>query len=278
MMMMREDVVVQHEASETKSENVVSILVRPLLEDDEKVVAERGSSHKDGNEDCTLGHTLFNGINYMMGGVILSAPYVVARAGIYGFVIFLVLMAGTWTTACALNRIFKENPKLETYGDIARSAYGPFAERILSLTQFLELFGYAASCIVTAAMLLEDYVPEEYNSRSLIMIVCTIVVLPTTWCKTLRPLAALSSAGIFVFLIALCFLFKGAIKPYSSDQKYSFSNPSSISLNNDWRYVMSSVGLVLAVFSTHAVIPELRASMRHKEKFSTVVHRYVGFI
>ena len=229
------------------------------------------STHQN-RGDSLLRHVLFNAVNYMLGGVVLSAPYVLAKAGIYGFVIFLVLLCGTWTTACALNRIFEAYPRLSSYGDIAKEAYGPIAESVLSVTQFLELFGYSASCIVTAAMLLEDFVPPEYNSRTLIMTVCVIVVLPTTWYKTLRPLAALSSAGIFVFLGAVCFLLKGAWMPLSSDQAYSISHPASISYNQDWRDVMSSVGLVLAVFSTHAVIPELRSSMKDRSKFSTVVH------
>ena len=247
----------------------VSITIgQPLLEDALSDLAEK----KEIRGDSLLCHVLFNAVNYMLGGVILSAPYVLARAGVYGFLLFFVFCFGTWTTACTLNRIFKENPKLHTYGDIAREAYGPITERILSVTQFLELFGYSASCIVTAALLMEDYVPPEYNSRSLIMTVCLVVVLPTTWCKTLRPLAALSSVGIFVFFGSVCFLIKGAWMPLSSDQEYSFSHAASIDYKQDWRDVMSSVGLVLAVFSTHAVIPELRTSMRHKEKFGTVVH------
>ena len=154
----------------------------------------------------------------MLGGVILSA-YVLARAGVY------LLIFWWWRSErgrrLALNRIFKENPKLHTYGDIAREAYGPIAERILSVTQFLDCSD--AVLLVLSQRRCYWCHSSRYNSRSLIMTVCLIVVLPATWCKTLRPLAALSSLVSLCFG-SVCFLIKGAWMPLSSDQDFTSRN------------------------------------------------------
>lgn len=250
----------------------------------------RCSSKKDIHDafesNCTQGQVLFNSVNYMLGSVILSAPYVIRRSGLYGLLLYAFLMNGTWVTAKILNNIMEDFPNAKSYGCVAKQAFGKSGELVASIVQVAELFGYACSCVITNALLIDDLVPGgtidvgPLGQKQVLMIASTLFILPTVWVGSLRPLAFLSGFGVLVFAATLTFLFASAF--FEGEAKYSFMRPahfpppgeatsSSSSSEFEWEYVMSTFGLVYSVFSTHAVIPDLRASMSKKSEFSTVI-------
>ena len=126
--------------------------------------------------------------------MILSAPYVLARAGVYGFLIFLVLAFGTWTTG-VLNRISRRTGCTRT--EISQERRTVRLGENFEVTQFLELFGYSASCIVTAALLLKTtFLPK--TTRSLIM---TVVSSSCFQPRGARPYVPWQ---LFRVLVSLC--------------------------------------------------------------------------
>eukprot|EP00940_MAST-03C_sp_MAST-3C-sp2_P000272 g272.t1 len=100
-------------------------------------------NEKENNSDgqCEYSHAVFNFCNYMLGACILSAAYVIRRSGLYGFLLFTLLLFGTWITARNLHEIMSKYPHLRSYGCIAKEACGIWGECIVSIVQVGELFG-----------------------------------------------------------------------------------------------------------------------------------------
>lgn len=291
-----------HNVDEDENIVIVSVASYVPLDDDAFVEEERRGKRKNEmeinveggppdwkelqiNGDCSVTQTIFNSVNYMLGSIIFSAPYVIRRAGMYGFALFGFLLFGSWFTARAIDRIMEKYPDIKSFGCIARKAFGVKGEVFVCAAQIGELFGYGASCLVTAAILCEDFAPRGsiLQNKSLLTIIFALVTTPTMWFKSLKGTALLSTFGISVFVAALGFLVVDSIQSDDDHQSYSFTNPAPFpppgTVSDDpsrprrYEYVFSTVGLVFCVFSTHAVLPDLRTSMirPNEGNFRTVV-------
>lgn len=93
----------------------------------------------------------------------LSEPFAFSYAGwVAGTILIFVYGALTCYTAKILARIILEDPRLRSYSDIARKAFGPRATLLVSGMFCLELFAVSVILVTLYAGMQRDSVPLSF--------------------------------------------------------------------------------------------------------------------
>ncbi|KAF5374800.1 hypothetical protein D9758_000114 [Tetrapyrgos nigripes] len=232
----------------------------------------RGSSSsksvKHGGQS-TFGQTLFNSIAILLGIGMLSEPLAFSYAGwIAGT--FLIVAYGLIScyTAKLLARIIRADPRLRSYADVGRKAFGPRSTVIISIMFCLELFAVSVILVTLYADSLHALIPE-YSSNTY-KLWGLFLLIPTVF----LPLSVLSYTSILgiistVMMVAVI-LIDGFTKRESPG---SLLDPAHTSFTIDnWKNLGLAYGLFMAGFSGHAVIPSLARDMQNPEEFDTMIN------
>ncbi|KAG7450339.1 uncharacterized protein BT62DRAFT_506326 [Guyanagaster necrorhizus] len=216
----------------------------------------------------TFGQTLFNSIAILLGIGMLSTPLAFAYAGwipgtiligFYGFV--------SCYTAKRLAQIITSDPRLRSYTDIGRKAFGPRSTGIISTIFCLELFSVSVILVTLYADSLHGIIP--YYSSNTYKLWGLLILIPTVF----LPLSLLSYTSILgvistILMIAVIFI-DGATK---REQPGSLWSPAETSLGiESWRHLGIAYGLFMAGFSGHAVIPSLVRDMEDPSEFDKMI-------
>lgn len=216
----------------------------------------------------TFGQTLFNSIAILLGIGMLSTPLAFAYAGwipgtiligFYGFV--------SCYTAKILAQIIRSDPRLRSYTDIGRKAFGPRSTGIISAIFCLELFSVSVILVTLYADSLHAIIP--YYSSNTYKLWGLLILIPTVF----LPLSLLSYTSILgivsTILMIAVILIDGATK---KDQPGSLWSPAETSLGiESWRHLGIAYGLFMAGFSGHAVIPSLVRDMEDPSEFDKMI-------
>jgi vesicular inhibitory amino acid transporter len=246
------------------SDKRLSMLSSPLLpvtpasdlfHEEDRAVSEE--------ELCTESQAMYNFLNYMMGAAFMYYPYSMKNAGIFGFLITYSILAciSYYTGNCLVAVLNKA--KQRTFGDLTESVLGPRWTYVVVVSQYVELFFYIIGYIVMMGDNFGNLVGLSHPMGRFIMV---LVTLPTIYLKNAAALSFLSFYSLMtLFLIIGCFLFGEFFQ-----EKHSPINPSpGITWFNPGSIFLVHSGLI-AGFSGHAVVPELRGQMKHPEKFGNV--------
>ncbi|KAI0932302.1 hypothetical protein AcW2_000971 [Taiwanofungus camphoratus] len=227
-----------------------------------------GKPTKVSSGQSTFGQTLFNAIAILLGIGMLSEPLAFAYAGWIGGTLIIVFYGLiTCYTAKLLARTVLEDPRLKSYSDIGRKAFGPRSGPWISAVFCLELFTVSVALVTLYAdslyAVLPAYSPNTYK------IVGLIILIPTT----LLPLSVLSYASVVgilsTLLIISVVLVEGLSKP---DSPGSLWSPADTSLGvRGVGELGISFGLFMAGFSGHAVIPSLVRDMADPTQFHVMI-------
>ncbi|OCH96489.1 hypothetical protein OBBRIDRAFT_6015 [Obba rivulosa] len=222
----------------------------------------------DHGGQSTFGQTLFNSIAILFGIGMLSEPLAFAYAGWIGGAILITLYGYiTCYTAKLLAHIILADPRLKTYSDIGRKAFGPRSVPFISFMFCLELFTVSVALITLYADSLHAVLPEySVNTYKLLGLA---ILIPTV----LMPLSVLSYASILgllsTLLIIAIILIDGFSKP---DSPGSLWSPMHTDLSfRSWGELGISFGLFMAGFSGHAVIPSLARDMTDPSQFDVMI-------
>ncbi|CAK5263708.1 unnamed protein product [Mycena citricolor] len=154
----------------------------------------------------TFGQTLFNSIAILLGIGMLSEPLAFAYAG-WGMGTVLVVFYGfiSCYTAKILARIILSDPRLRSYADIGRKAFGPKSTVFISILFCLELFAVSVILVTLYADSLNSLIPR-YSSNTY-KLWGVFLLIPTVF----LPLSLLSYTSIFgilssVLLVIVVFL------------------------------------------------------------------------
>lgn len=91
----------------------------------------------------------------------------------------------------------------------------------------------------------------------------SLIVLPTTWLKSLALLAYVSAGGVLAsFILVICIFWVGAV------DKVGF-HENDLDLN--WRGMPIAISMFAFCYCGHAVFPTLCSSMKDRSKFSKVL-------
>ncbi|WWC72826.1 uncharacterized protein I206_106790 [Kwoniella pini CBS 10737] len=219
----------------------------------------------------TDGQTLFNATAVLVGIGLLSMPLAFAYAGWLGGVVMLLGFGWlTCHTAKLLARLIRADPKLMGYTDIGVRALGIWAGGGIHILFCLELFALGVALVVLFGDTLNALYP--YVTSNHWKIIGFFIILPTT----LLPLRLLSLpsllSSVSSLLLVLILLVDGFIRKSAPG---SLRDPMSTSVWPEWTGAnwLGGVGLVLAGFGGHAVMPSLAKDMKYPENFEKVVNK-----
>ncbi len=238
----------------------------------------------------------------------LGLPYVFKSAGwIGGAFVTLTFSAVAWRTSILLGRELNGDPRptyefndfqlkqlpssstlgsnsstpamtrmrkpISSFPDIAREAFGPIGNIILSFTLYFELF----SCLCIFFVTLGDHLHSLFPTISVtvhMIHVAFALAVPTALLRTPRLLSYLSAVGTFATICIVLSVVGAAI--YSGDISKEIAeerNVNVISTHTMWREngLVIAFGLIAFTFSGHAIIPSIYSSMANPREFESMI-------
>ncbi|KAF9229485.1 hypothetical protein BS17DRAFT_688120 [Gyrodon lividus] len=213
----------------------------------------------------TYGQTLFNCIAVLLGIGMLSEPLAFAYAGwFWGTALIIFFGVVTCYTAKLLAREILLDPRLRSYADIGRKAFGPKSSLLTNSLFCLELFSLSVVLVTLAADSLHGVWPA--HSANTYKLFSVFVLAPTTF-MSLSILSLTSLLGISSTLLIIAVIFiDGFSKP---DSPGSIWSPAQTSFSPGTpEQVGVAFGLFMAGFSGHVVIPSLARDMIDPSQFN----------
>lgn len=245
--------------------------------------------HQHPRGTSTFKQTLFNCINALVGVGILSLPLALSYSSLtIGIPLFLGAGLLTSYTGKLLWKVMLLDPRLRTYADIGRYAFGDKAQVIIAMLFGAELWAVSVALIV----LFGDSVYALVHSQTSPQVITTlagftgldtwaptafkilgfVLVLPTVF-MPLRLLAPISVAGIMSTVAILVILItEGCLKP---EKPGSLRQPA-ISVwppePPQWTKLPLCFGLIMSGFAAHPVIPALVRDMKDPHRFPAMLN------
>lgn len=234
----------------------------------------------------TFGQSLFNCINALVGVGILSLPLALSYSSLtLGIPIFLAAGLLTSYTGKLLWKMMLLDPRLRTYADIGRFAFGDRAQLGIGLLFGAELWAVSVALIIlfgdslfalvhsshgTITLLAQSSGIMSWSPSAFKMLGC-LLVLPTVF-MPLRLLSPISVVGILSTLTLLIILITdGSLK---TEAPGSLRDPA-VSLwppeTPQWGKFPLAFGLIMSGFSAHPIIPSLVRDMREPHRFPAML-------
>uniref|UniRef100_J3MCM9 Amino acid transporter transmembrane domain-containing protein n=1 Tax=Oryza brachyantha TaxID=4533 RepID=J3MCM9_ORYBR len=216
--------------------------------------------------------TCFNGVNALSGVGILSIPYALSQGGWLSLIIFITLAAICFYTGILLQRCIDSSSLVRTYPDIGEMAFGRKGRIIVATFMYLELYLVAIDFLILEGDNLEKLFPGasfhvpgliRVGGRQGFVLLFSLLVLPTTWFRSLSLLAYVSLGGVLASAILIAsVLWVGAADGVGFHER---------GVAVDWAGVPTAMSLYAFCFSGHAVFPMIYTGMRDRRMFPTVL-------
>ncbi|KAF9015332.1 transmembrane amino acid transporter protein-domain-containing protein [Cyathus striatus] len=217
----------------------------------------------------TFGQTLFNSIAILLGIGMLSEPLAFAYSGwVLGTILIMSYGFFSCYTAKILAKIILSDPRLRSYSDIGRKAFGPRSTLFISLMFCLELFAVSVILVTLYADSLHSIIPsysaDAYKMWGLIIFI-PMVFLPLSW------LSYTSILGIVSTVLLILVIFIDGISKKETPGSLWDPAPSNFGVQN-LNNLGIAFGLFMASFSGHAVIPSLARDMIDPGEFDRMIN------
>ncbi|KAF8446109.1 transmembrane amino acid transporter protein-domain-containing protein [Boletus edulis BED1] len=222
------------------------------------------------NGRSTYGQTLFNCIAVLLGIGMLSEPLAFAYAGwFWGTILIIFFGLITCYTAKLLAHEILDDPRLHSYADIGRKAFGPKSSLPTNILFCLELFSLSVVLVTLTADSLEGVWPA-YSANT--YKVFSLFVLAPTVFMPLSILSLTSLLGISSTLLVIAVIFVDGFS--KSDSPGSLWSPAHTSFSPATLGTIGvAFGLFMAGFSGHVVIPSLARDMIDPSQFDHMANR-----
>ncbi|KAF7809119.1 amino acid transporter AVT1I-like [Senna tora] len=203
---------------------------------------------------------------------ILSMPYAVSQAGWISLILLLFVAILCWYTGLLLQKCIEKHPLIKTYPDIGEVAFGYKGRAIVSLFMYLELYLVATEFLILEGDNLEKLFPEmkfrigglRIGTKQGFVLITALVILPTTWLRSLKALAYVSVGGVVASVILVgCVVWVGVMDGVGFHERGEFVS--------DWGNLATSISLFVFCFNGHALLPTLCTSMRDQTQFPKVL-------
>ncbi|KAG1728152.1 transmembrane amino acid transporter protein-domain-containing protein [Suillus paluster] len=215
----------------------------------------------------TYGQTLLNSIAILLGIGMLSESLAFAYAGWIGgtaLIIFLGFL--NCYTAKILAGIILEDPCLRSYADIGRKAFGPRSTALTTTLFCLELFAVSVAFVTLAADSLHEVIPAYSADTFKILSITGTTGFPTA----VDTLVYLDDWDLFNASCYFVIFIDGFSKP---DAPGSLWSPAATSWGTgSMTEVGIAIGLFMAGFSGHAVVPSLARDMVDPSQFDNMIN------
>ncbi|XP_057949353.1 amino acid transporter AVT1I-like [Malania oleifera] len=219
----------------------------------------------------TFLRTCFNGLNALSGVGILSIPYALSKGGWLSLTLLFLVAILCFYTILLLRRCMDAHPSIKTYPDIGELAFGPKGRALVSLFLYLELYLVAVEFLILEGDNLDSLFPNmvfkisglKIKGKQGFVLLTALVILPTTWLRSLNLLAYVSAGGVLASVILVaCVLCVGAVDGVGFNQRGDLLN---------WAGVPTAMSLFAFSYCGHAVFPTLYNSMKDRNQFPKVL-------
>lgn len=212
----------------------------------------------------TVPMTIFNCTNMLVGVGTLSLALGFQQCGwVAGLVMLTLPIPVTIYTAKLLVRCLQTDEVAMTYGDIAHLACGSIGRHFIEAIFASELIAANAALFILFASSLESLNPSL--SQTACKIVVALGMIPLNFAP-FKLLSVTSVVGIFSFIGVLTILTSaGLSKP---DLPGSLIRPAHTSaMPHSWNAVATSIGIFVAPWGGHSIVPAVYRDMRHPQKY-----------
>ncbi|XP_050205082.1 amino acid transporter AVT1I-like [Mercurialis annua] len=220
----------------------------------------------------TFSRTCFNGVNTLSGVGILSVPYALSQGGWLSLILVFVVAILCWYTGILLRRCMDEDDTIKSYPDIGRKAFGHKGRILVSVFMYVELYLVAVEFLILEGDNLNKLFPDvmsfkfgevEVGGKQGFILLTALVILPTTWLRSLGMLAYLSAGGVLASVVLVgCVLWVGVVDGVGF-------NEGDVLFN--WGGLPTAISLITFCYCGHVVFPTLYHSMQDKTQFSKVL-------
>nr|CAD1826442.1 unnamed protein product [Ananas comosus var. bracteatus] len=222
-------------------------------------------------DDATFVRTCFNGLNALTGVGLLSIPYALSQGGWLSLLLLFIVAMICCYTGLLLQRCMNADPRIRTYSDIGEFAFGYSGRIFVSIFMYLELYLVAIGFLILEGDNLDKLFPDtklivgtvSIASKQLFVMLVALIILPTTWLRSLSVLAYVSAGGVLASVIVVfSVLWAATVDGVGFGERGRFLNLSGLP---------TTLGLYTFCYGGHAVLPTLCTSMKDKSKFSKVL-------
>lgn len=254
-------------------------LFRPILNSDEdaagyvRVIEENLKPERDRSGVAPLGKstvpmTIFNCANILVGVGILALPLGLQQCGwVVGLFLLTLPALVTAYTAKLLVRCQARDPRAVTYGDISDLAFGRIGRNLVEVLFVFELITANVALIILFADSVSSLIPTLTVSMWKVIIAVGLVPLNFV---PLRILSVSSAIGIFcIFGILVILITTGLVKPDTPGSLLQMAHTRAFPV--DWRAVPATLGLFVAPWGGHSIIPSVFKDMRHPQRYGTAL-------
>ncbi|KAI0053292.1 hypothetical protein FA95DRAFT_1552343 [Auriscalpium vulgare] len=204
----------------------------------------------------------------------LSEPLAFSYAGwIAGTALIIFYGFITCYTAKFLARVTTSDPRIRSYADIGRKAFGPKSMPFVTFMFCVEIFSVSVILVTLYADSLNAVVPAY--SPNAYKIMGLVVLIPTVF----LPLSLLSYSSLLgilstIFLIAVIFI-DGFMQ---RDGPGSLWSPADTNIGiGSLEKLGLAFGLFMAGFGAHAAIPSLAGDMMDPSRFDEAMNYAFAF-
>ncbi|XP_011017124.1 PREDICTED: vacuolar amino acid transporter 1-like [Populus euphratica] len=219
----------------------------------------------------TFLRTCFNGLNALSGVGILSIPYALSQGGWLSLILLFVVAFLCWYTGLLIRRCMDSDPLIKSYPDIGERAFGCKGRALVSIFMYLELYLVAVEFLILEGDNLYKLFPNAgfklaglyIGGKTGFVLLTALVILPTTWLRSLGMLAYVSAGGVLASVILVgCVWWVGAVDGVGFHE-------DGVLLN--WGGLPTTLSLFTFCYCGHAVFPTLCNSMKDRSQFSKVL-------
>ncbi|KAF5745449.1 vacuolar amino acid transporter 1-like [Tripterygium wilfordii] len=219
----------------------------------------------------TFLRTCFNGINALSGVGILSIPFALSQGGWLSLVLLFLVAILCCYTGVLLRRCMDKDPLIKTYPDIGEQAFGHKGRALVSVFMYLELYLVAVEFLILEGDNLSKLFPNKdfrisgvkIGGKQGFVMLTSLIILPTTWLKSLGVLAYVSVGGVLASIIVVaCVFWAGAVDGVGFHEGDTLFNLGGIP---------TAISLFTFCYCGHAVFPTLCNSMKDRSQFSKVL-------
>ncbi|XP_065861965.1 amino acid transporter AVT1I-like [Euphorbia lathyris] len=219
----------------------------------------------------TFLRTCFNGVNTLSGVGILSIPFALSQGGWLSLIILFMVAVLCWYTGLLLRRCMDTDQIIQTYPDIGERAFGYKGRALVSIFMYLELYLVAVEFLILEGDNLDKLFPNmafkfaglKIRGKQGFILLTSLVILPTTWLRSLGVLAYISAGGVLASVVLVgCVLWAGAVDGVGFHEGDLVWN---------WGGLPTTISLFAFCYCGHAVFPTLCTSMKDRTQFSKVL-------
>jgi vesicular inhibitory amino acid transporter len=209
-------------------------------------------------------------ISWGSGVGLLSIPYALSEGGWLSLVLLLAVAMVCCYTGLLLRRCMAASPAVRGYPDIGALAFGAKGRLAVSAFLYAELYLVAIGFLILEGDNLDKLFPGTslavgglvVSGKQLFVVVVAVVILPTTWLRSLAVLAYVSASGVLASVVVVfCVLWAAVFDGVGFHGKGRMLNVSGLP---------TALGLYTFCYCGHAIFPTLCNSMQEKDKFSRV--------